>query len=114
MKICEASNLIKHCTQRMNASYAKVVFDEWACPFVKNDLSIAGIHPLSAMLNQIGCFANFHEKVRLLPLESKSHATPPAQSKANWRPLGSLKLLAPNPSSRSGRETNFSRPSRKQ
>ena len=30
MKICEATNLIKHCTQRMNASYAKVVFDEWA------------------------------------------------------------------------------------
>jgi len=30
MKICEATNLIKHCTERMNASYAKVVFDEWA------------------------------------------------------------------------------------
>ena len=30
MKICEATNLIKHCSQKMNASYAKVVFDEWA------------------------------------------------------------------------------------
>ena len=30
MKISEATNLIKYCTERMNASYARVVFDEWA------------------------------------------------------------------------------------
>jgi hypothetical protein len=30
MKIQEATNLIKTCTQKMNARYSKVVFDEWA------------------------------------------------------------------------------------
>lgn len=30
MKICEATHLIKNCTEKMNARYAKVVFDEWA------------------------------------------------------------------------------------
>jgi len=30
MKIREATNLIKTCTQKMNARYARVVFDEWA------------------------------------------------------------------------------------
>ena len=30
MKIVEAANLIKSCAEKMNARYAKVVFDEWA------------------------------------------------------------------------------------
>src|SRR5260221_8274652 len=30
MRICEATDLIKSCTEKMNARYAKVVFDEWA------------------------------------------------------------------------------------
>ena len=30
MKISEATNLIQNCTDKMNARYEKVVFDEWA------------------------------------------------------------------------------------
>jgi len=30
MRISEATDLIKSCTEKMNARYAKVVFDEWA------------------------------------------------------------------------------------
>jgi len=30
MKLCEATSLIKTCAEKMNARYAKVVFDEWA------------------------------------------------------------------------------------
>ena len=30
MKLREATNLIKTCTEKMNAHYSKVVFDEWA------------------------------------------------------------------------------------